>query len=110
MTLYYIMSTQPKAQAIAGPVNTVIGYPIHGVDIGGGIHCLPSQSDTTHYADVLQHPTLALWAYPADPIVVHIVGPNAVTLGLPAPAALDATWAGATVVGGASAMQSQVIP
>lgn len=98
MAVYYIFSTQSKAIALVAPVDTGLGYPKAGRDIGGGRHVPPAQSVTTTYARPLQHPTLSEWAYPADANVVPIVGPNAVTLGLPVAVALDGTWLGATEV------------
>jgi hypothetical protein len=102
---YYILAALANLQTGANQVNTAKGYPLAGTDIGGGVHVPPSQSVTTRWAPIWQHPTLTQFAYQADATVVGVVGPNAITLGLPAPAALDATWfpsSGpvATVVGG----------
>ena len=90
--LYYVFTDQTKANALPPIVDARQGYPKAGVNVGGGIHVTPTFVTQT-YAQVLANPTTGTsWAYPADAVVVPVVGPSAITLGLPAPAALDATW------------------
>ena len=88
----YVFSTLAKAMAFAAVVDGQMAYPHAGKNIGGGVHVLAAQGQTTTYAPVLAHPTLVEWAYPIDTTVTSVVGPNAVTLGVGAPTALDTTW------------------
>jgi hypothetical protein len=91
---YYVTPIQATALAWAASVDTAQGYPKAGVDIGGGVHVPPAQSLTVRYAGIYQHPTLPLWAYLSD----AITSPAITSLLPPIPVALDATWAGATVL------------
>jgi len=50
-------SDQPGALAMRAKLDTAFGCPIPGIDVGGGVHAPPSQSVTTHYGSVIQHPT-----------------------------------------------------
>lgn len=90
---YYLFATADAAFAVAIRVNEAGGYPRAGIDVGGGIHAPAAQTKTTGYADVLKHPTLAQWSYPADPFVKSVVGPTAVSLGAIDAGPLDPTWA-----------------
>lgn len=95
---WYVFTVQSKANALPPIMDAHLGYPKTGVNVGDGLHVVPTFVTQT-YAAVLTNPTTGTsWAYPADSVVVPIVAPNAVTLGLPAPAALDATWAPAVAV------------
>jgi hypothetical protein len=98
----YIFSTQAGAQACQTAVDSALGYPKVGIEVGGGIHVKDPNTGgpfvTQTYAQVLKHPTLPQYAYPADATSTGILSPNAVSLGLPAPTALDATWNGATAL------------
>jgi hypothetical protein len=80
----YAFALQASAQACAAPVDTALGYPKAGVDVGQGIHVPPAQSRTITYAA----PALlsGQWWFPADTITTPILAPNAVALGLPVPA------------------------
>ena len=69
MTQAIVFTAQAQATAYAGSVDSALGYPKAGLDIGPGIHAPPSQSATTHYADVMPNSTLPLWAYPYDATV-----------------------------------------
>jgi hypothetical protein len=80
----YAFALQASAQALVAPVDTALGYPKAGVDVGSGIHVPPAQSRTQTYAQ----PSLvsAQWWYPADTNTLPVLTPLTVTLGLPAPA------------------------
>lgn len=43
--------------AYSAKVDAALGYPKAGVDVGGGVHALPSQSVTQRWADPIEHPT-----------------------------------------------------
>jgi hypothetical protein len=80
----YAFTLQASAQALVAPVDTALGYPKAGVDVGAGRHAPPAQSRTQTYAT----PALLsgqFW-YPADTNTLPILTPLTVTLSLPAPA------------------------
>jgi hypothetical protein len=84
-----------KAQAMQSDVDSALGLVdggLAGTPVGLGTHAPPWQAITTSYAWPMQNPNTGQWAYLADGVTTAIVAPNAVTLGLPAPVALDATW------------------
>ena len=87
----YVFTTHAAAQACATPVDAACGYPCAGTNIGGGVHVVPTFVTQT-YAVPIAHPTLPLWAYPADAVTMPVLGPMATALALPAATTLDATW------------------
>jgi hypothetical protein len=88
----YPFASQAQAQALAASVDSAYGYPIAGQDIGGGVHATATQSVTTTYFVPRQNPNTGMWWYLADGVTIPVLAPSAVTLGLPAPVALDGTW------------------
>ena len=94
----YVFSSQAAAQACAAAVDAHLGFPKTGSDVGGGTHVVPTFITQT-YQTVIPHPTLSLWAYPADGNTNPVLMPNAVTLGLPASQTLDSTWTPASAMG-----------
>lgn len=96
--LYYIVQTPAHWQACETAVEQALHMPIAGTPApGGGIYVPPSQSQTTTYAQPLTNGTA--YAFPADAVTVPVVGPNAVTMGLSAPTAIDSTWVPVTDAG-----------
>jgi len=93
MITAYVFSTLSAAQACQAPVDAALGYPSTGVNVGNGPWVNPPVVTET-YAVPVQHPTLQLWAYPADSVTVPILSDpaTAAALNLPAPTTLDATW------------------
>lgn len=84
-----VCDTQLKADTFSATIDTRLGYPKFGVDIGGGIHLPRNASRTLRHAGVFKHPTLSLWAYTDDE-----VGPRE-SIPLPPGASaqlLDSTW------------------
>lgn len=108
MTTAYVFPSLATAQALAPVVDASVGLPAFGTDVGAGLHVIPT-AQTLTYAMPIKHPTLALWAYPADARINQAVLPNAVTLGIPAPTVLDASWTGATPVLPAVVAQAVVV-
>jgi hypothetical protein len=96
----YVLPDLAHAQAVLAAVDVAQGIPDGGVpgrDVGGGIHAPASQSVTLHYNAIIQSPSSGQWAVvPADSATIAAVAPNAVTLGVSAPVALDQTWYVAT--------------
>lgn len=89
----YVYSTKAACQAVGAAVDTALGMPLAGVNVGGGIHAPAGQSVTTTYFAPIQNFANALqWAYIQDGTVTPIVAPNAVSLNLPAPTTLPASW------------------
>lgn len=91
--VFYIASALATAQGWSATVDAAQGYPSFGVDVGDGLHVPPAQSETFHYGPLFAHPTQQEWAYWSDAVSAAAL---AATAGLPAPQALDSTWAGAT--------------
>jgi hypothetical protein len=92
MTTAYVFSTLAAAQACAAAVDAAMGYSRPGDNVGPGMHAPAADSVTSTYAAIHTHPTLPLWAYPVDPNTTGILGPLALSLGLPIPTVLDAGW------------------
>lgn len=92
----YVFATQASAQACESVVAASLGYPLIGVEVGGGNHVKDPVTggayETRVYFVPRQHPTLLTWAYIADANSAAALAPHATALGLPAPVALDATW------------------
>jgi len=89
----YVFPTQAGAAACASEVDSTVGYPKPGINVGGGTHVPPAQSVTQTYFVPIQNAANALqWAYIADSVTMPIVAPNAVSLNLPAPTAIAVTW------------------
>jgi hypothetical protein len=88
----YVFGSQAAAVECQQAVDTALGMPIAGTDIGGGVHVPADASITVTYAVPLQNPSTGLWAYLADGVTQPLLAPSAAVLGLPAPVALDATW------------------
>lgn len=59
-------ATLADLEAVQQKLDAALGYPIYGVDIGGGVHAPPEQSRTLRRADIIAHPKLAQWALPVD--------------------------------------------
>lgn len=53
-------------EATQQKLDSALGYPIDGVDVGGGVHCPPEQSRTLRAVDIVEHPTLKEWMLPVD--------------------------------------------
>lgn len=94
----YVFSNQSSANQLGPIVDGNQGYPKAGFNIGGGVHVVPLFV-TQRYADVLAHPTLPEWAYPADAITQPALTTASATttltqkgIVLPAPVALDTAW------------------
>ena len=93
MSSSYVFTTLAPATACQVAVDTKLVFPWPGLDVGGGIHAPPSQSQTTTYAQVTPHPTVVgSYLYPADSVTTPIlsVGPTAVTLPAPVPTPVGA--------------------
>jgi len=69
-----IFSNADFAVRFAKAVDRELGYPSHGVDVGKGKHVPPGVSRTMRYAEVVKHPSMALWAYAIGPEVVALHG------------------------------------
>jgi hypothetical protein len=80
--------SQAPADAQSASVDAALGYPRDGVDIGGGVHCTPAQSRTVRHAQVIQHPTLAQWAYPIDAVNSPVINPVVLATAV----VLDTSW------------------
>lgn len=88
MAEWLVFALQADADAHAAAVDTMLGYPRAGVNMGRGPHVRASDSRTSTFAPRIKHPTLSLWAYPYEPTVRRA--------GIPAGAThnptLDGTW------------------
>ena len=87
------------AKAAAAALDAHYGYPLAGVNVGGGVHLVPPTVTTT-YAGILQHPTLAHWALVIPQSQTAAVQLVLVQAGIVAPSAttLDGTWIPVTTV------------
>jgi hypothetical protein len=94
----YIFTSLASAQACQAAVDAALGYPRVGVNVGAGVH-VPPFTTQTYAAPVQNFADAAQWAYVADGITSPVLAPNAVTLGLPAPTAIAATWYAPVAVG-----------
>lgn len=101
-----VFTARGDADSISTAIDTRLGYPKPGVDIGGGVHAPPAQTVTIRYGDVERHPTLALWRYPYDTPVQGEVGRGLAIPVTGAVSALDATWFPA----GLAAQQAEAKP
>lgn len=80
----YAFPNSLGAQQCASAVDSALGYPKPGIDVGGGIHAPPEQSVTQTYCAPIalgaQH-----W-YPVDAVTLPILQPLPIVLGnVPAP-------------------------
>jgi hypothetical protein len=87
-------ATKKGADDAGAELDASCGYPKDGQDIGGGVHVPVEQGRTYHYASVIKHPVLDLYAIEADSIVeskrAEIAGKVA---GVPAVSTVaDADW------------------
>lgn len=90
-----VFTVLADAVAYGAAVDTKLGYPKPGTDIGGGFHAPPAQSVTLRYGEARQHPTLQQWAYPDNPTQPGPFVAAKDQVPVPATAtetALDATW------------------
>jgi hypothetical protein len=87
----YVYTGSATPLAIQSQVDAALGLPKPGTQIGGGIHA-SGVSTVTYFAPVQNQQTATNWGYLADAVTIPIVAPNAVSLGLPAPTPVDATW------------------
>jgi hypothetical protein len=102
----YVFSLKTDGQSFQTAVNAKLGYPKAGVNAGGGVHCSVAEATTQRESDLLQHPTLTLFAHfesPAVDGVLPSVKASIPTVTVGAPVALDNTWVGANVIVSASA-------
>jgi hypothetical protein len=82
MTLHVISTLSADLPAIALLVDTACGYPCHGEQSGGGIHCPPADCMTHTHAEVLAHPDGTRWAYIYDDVTApFLVGRTPEDLG-----------------------------
>lgn len=49
---------QAGALAMQAKLDAAYNYPVDGFDVGGGVHAPKVQSQTVHFQQVLQHPTI----------------------------------------------------
>lgn len=95
----YVFGTQAGAQAISDAVDLALGYPKVCVEVGGGIHYKDPNNggpaSTLTWDQIIEHPTLALWAYPASPQAAAILTGR---IGLPVPILLTNDWFPSTSV------------
>lgn len=94
--------TLADAQAYQAAVDTKVGYPRDGVDIGAGIHASKAEGRTYHHAAVLPHPTLPQAAYLDNTALGDDTTGGKQAVAKPVGAvvqALDATWTPAVAVG-----------
>jgi hypothetical protein len=87
----YVYATQLAAQACGTAVDTSVGYPKAGINVGGGIHVTPPFVTQTHFV-AFKHPTLTEWAYLSDSVTDPILQAQAIALALPIATTLDSTW------------------
>lgn len=84
---------QTDALALQAALDTQLGYPRAGVNVGGGVHVPPAQAVTTHAAVPFKHPVSTLWAVQESPEISSVVGgPVAIPIGATAHTSLDGTW------------------
>jgi hypothetical protein len=66
MTTALTYATEAEAQARCAELDTALGYPKAGVDIGGGIHAPAELSRTLRHVEPVKHPKRDEWAVPID--------------------------------------------
>lgn len=54
-------SSLAVAVGLRNAIDNRAGYPVDGVNVGGGIHAPAAQSRTVRSSPVRKHPTLARW-------------------------------------------------
>jgi hypothetical protein len=69
----HVIGTEAECVALRNLDAKANGYPMVGVHAGGGRHVAmtgdqSSPGWTRHHNDTRRHPTLELWAYPAEAI------------------------------------------
>ena len=84
----YVFSSYSSAKACSDHVDSIIGYPIDGIEIGDGWHC---RMTTTTYYVPMPHPTKSEWAYVSDGVTNGLLASAGLTAGM-TPVAQDNTW------------------
>lgn len=84
-----IFNTQLEAEAFASQINSALGYPRKNQPYNGGTHasciCPPDSINlecpniTLEYSSITKHPTLDLWAYEVDDVIINL-GINGYTI------------------------------
>lgn len=88
---HLVFTNRLVAEGFSADIDTVLGYPRDGVNIGRGPHVPPSLGRTLRHSTVRKHPTLNQWAYEEDPVVIHMETRVPVP-GTATRQTLDATW------------------
>lgn len=100
-----VFATSADAKAVAAQIDTQMGYPRPGVDVGGGVHVPPTASVTRRYADVMASGDKSQYAVLCDeklaPVLAAVKGAvKSVAVPDPVEVAMDDTW----TVGAAAAV------
>lgn len=97
---YWVFTSQAQVLALRSAVDAAMGFPKAGVDVGGGIHAPPAETQTVHYMGTVANGpagSATAWAYPVDAnnsAAVAQCGTQTAP-GVSDPT-LDATWSGGT--------------
>jgi hypothetical protein len=75
MTTALTYATEQEARARCADLDTALGYPKAGVDIGGGIHAPPELSRTLRHVEPMKHPKRDEWAVPIDEVAAVKLSP-----------------------------------